>query len=197
LKMRDHYRKTKCSKSVEADQRLLLASLPNVSGTGRLCLPVADLNPLAPRVSQPLSSLLAKGRTPPLKNDLLQTHQEPATKKPMIQQGGVDGSETETAHESFPENQHDDYDDFGIASTLLVEDDASSVDEEVFVSIHSPPAINNFASINNPLQNAAHDTYVDRMVGNEVQLTTEEKALIDLLSLIEDFHIPHRSFSAI
>jgi hypothetical protein len=37
----------------------------------------------------------------------------------------------------------------------------------------------------------------DRMVGNVVQLTTEEKAVIDLLSLIEKFRIPVRSFKAI
>jgi hypothetical protein len=79
-------------------------------------------------------------------------------KKPMIQHGGVDGSETETAQESFPDNQHDDYDDFGLSSTLRVEEAATSVEEEVFVSI--PPLLsNNRASLNNPMQNAANATY--------------------------------------
>jgi hypothetical protein len=195
-KLRDHYRKTKCSKSVEADQRLLLSSLPIVSGSGQSCLPVADLNPLAPRVSQPPSSLLAKGRTPPRKNDSLQTRQEPATKKTMIQHGGVEGSTTETAQESFPDNHHDDYDDFGLSSTLQDEDAATSVEEEVFVSIPPLPS-NNRSSLNNPMQNVANATYIDCMVGNVVQLTTEEKAVIDLLSLIEEFRIPVRSFKAI
>jgi hypothetical protein len=53
------------------------------------------------------------------------------------------------------------------------------------------------SSLNNPLQYLADATYIDRMAGNDVLLTTEEKALIELLSLIEEFRIPLQSFGAI
>jgi hypothetical protein len=175
--------------------------LPNVSGgAGVLCQPVADLASLAPRVSQPPESLLAKGRLPPHMTGDLQTT-APMSKKPKVNQHGVIGSEIATApillpnatKDSFPE-YNDDHDGFDFSPPYQGEDATSTVEEEVFVP---PLLVNNIASLNNPLQNLANATYIDCVAGNDVLLTTEEKVLIELLSLIEEFRIPLRSFGAI
>jgi hypothetical protein len=73
----------------------------------------------------------------------------------------------------------------------------SDEEEEVIPSL-VPLTLNHVDDpLNNPLQKLAIATYIDHKAGNVVQLTIEEMASIDLLSLIQDLRIPLRSFGAI
>jgi hypothetical protein len=113
----------------------------------------------------------------------------------MIQHGGavvapVGGIETDTG---FPDDHDGDQDDFGSPPSSPNENATSDEEQEKL-----PLPVNHVDDpLNNPLQKLAIATYIDRKAGNGVQLSIEEMASIDLLSLIKDLRIPLRSFGAI
>jgi hypothetical protein len=129
-KMAAHYFKTSCAKSVAATKQLLklLASESAV-----VCPPVADSASLAPRVCQPQSSLLAKGRSPPRNTTLPESQSPVSYKKQMIQHGG--GHEPVVAclpalGEGFTVD-HDDQQDAIDFPPLLPIEDATGEEEEL------------------------------------------------------------------